>query len=174
MPSPAAPSADNLVCMGLNVSSRSTEACEVSSRGPARHGRRSGAARYPTPAASACPPLGLWVVLQVRAQELVIQQQDPGRRVADPSGPPWWPDIPLRGRLAEEGDSGALLAASQRMQALPPAPRASRVCRGSAGRTLTQPGASWMKSLKNCLMRLCQTEGSASSTHSRPRPGGHS
>ena len=108
------------------------------------------------------------------AKKLAIQQQDPGRRVADPSGPPWWPDIPLRGRLAEEGDSGALLAASQRMQALPPAPRASRVCRGSAGRTLTQPGASWMKSLKNCLMRLCQTEGSASSTHSRPRPGGHS
>ena len=85
-------------------------ACEVSSRGPARHGRRSGAAgKHPTPAASAWPPLGLWLVLQVRAQELVMQQQGLGGRAAGPNGLPWRPDIPSRS-ACEEGDSSTLLA----------------------------------------------------------------
>ena len=95
-------------------------ACEVSSRGPARHGRRSGAAgKHPTPAASACPPLGLWLVLQVRAQELVMQQQGLGGRAAGPNGPPWRPDIPSRRPARREAaahslqsDQGGAAAAS--------------------------------------------------------------
>ena len=88
-------------------------ACEVSSRGPARHGRRSGAAgKCPTRAASTCPPLGLWLVLQVRAQELVMQQQGLGGRAAGPNSLSWRPDIPSRS-ACEEGDSSTLLAAGQ-------------------------------------------------------------
>ena len=140
---------------------------------PQQGRRSSGAKRCPLPRwPSANPPFGFWAALQTRPRscDTAAGSWEASRR---PSSPPWRPDTPLEA-APEEGDSSALLAASQRTQALPPAPRASRVCRGSAGRTLTQPGASWMKSLKNCLMRLCQTEGSASSTHSRPRPGGHS
>lgn len=149
-------------------------ACEVSSRGPARHGRRSGAAgKYPTPAASACPPLGLWVVLQVRAQELVIQQQGLGGRAAGPNGLSWRPDIPSRS-ACEEGDSSTFFAVGPG--------RRSR-CFSAVGKTgpteAVRPDTrsargELMESPRSCLVRLCRTEGSAPSAQSRPRTGGHS
>ena len=77
---------------------------------PSRPATRCGqeAARSRSPAQI---PTWLLVGPADEAKKLAIQQQDPGRRVADPSSPLWWPDIPLRGDPPEEGDSSAFFAA---------------------------------------------------------------
>ena len=115
-------------------------------------------------------PPGFWAALQTRPRscDTAAGSWEASRR---PSSPPWRPDTPLEA-APDEGGSSALLAASQRTQTLPPAPRASRVCRSSAGRTPTQPGASWPESPRSRPTRLRRTEGKSPSTHSRPRPGG--
>ena len=115
-------------------------ACEVPSRGPARHGRRSGAAgKYPTPAASACPPLGLWLVLQVRAQELVIQQQGLGGRAAGPNGLSWWPDIPSRSACPGGRQQHTLCSQTREAQPLLSAPWVRSGLQKQCGPTLAQP-----------------------------------
>ena len=145
-------------------------ACEVSSRGPARHGRRSGAAgKHPTPAASACPPLGLWLVLQTRAQELVIQQQGLGGRAAGPSSLSWRPDIPSR-PACEEGDSSTFFAAGQGGAAAASAPWVRSGLQRQCGPDTRSARGELTESPGSCPTRLCRAEG-APSTQSRPPPG---
>ena len=112
------------MCTDLNVSSqirrnslRGVQQRPRSARPAVRCSRK-----YPTPAASACPPLGLWLVLQVRAQELVIQQQGLGGRAAGPSSLSWRPDIPSR-RPARRETAGHSLQSDQGGAATASAPQ---------------------------------------------------
>ena len=88
---------------------------------PQQGRRSSGAKRCPLPRwPSANPPFGFWAALQTRPRscDTAAGSWEASRR---PSSPPWRPDTPLEA-APEEGDSSALLAASQRTQALPSAP----------------------------------------------------
>ena len=106
------------------------------------------------------------------AKKLAMQQQGPGRRAADPSSPPWRPDIPSR-RPARGGRQQRTPRSQPEDAGAATGPTSKPVCRSSAGRTPTQPGASRMESPRRCLTRLWWREGApALSRDPAGRPAG--
>ena len=166
----------DLVCTGLAVPRRSAEVARCPARDPAQQASdpvRPGSSPQPQPGADPHLASGRPCRRGQEASDTAAGSWEASRR-------PEWPSLvarhPPSRRPARGGRQQRILCSRPReARPLPPAPRASRVYRSSAGRTLTQPGVSCPESPRSCLTRLCWRE-ERNSQHSLrdPRPDGHS